>query len=221
MGLLEHASIVMPLRGKDNHHDMNEKAPNEEPVDGLDLWRTSADLATVVHAVSLPYRFEPPLSGRKLLMRDWASVFSPRRDLRVLAVQFWQPSQEPVPVPPATPSEVHWSRMLIGRGSSEWPQQPCDERALKLAYPQMPLPRTFPRDLIREESRDDGKEWVGALGVGVGCSDGLYPWLASLTAPLEGQSGAQRAALTAAGLNNEDRAAMCEDLRSLADAYTP
>lgn len=225
MGLLEHASIVMPLRGKESHLGINKEAPNEDvPVDGLAIWRTSAELAALVHATSMPYRF-PPLSGHQLLMRDWASVLSPRRDLCVLAVQSWQPNNERssvlFPVPPAGPSEVHWSRMLLGCGSSAWPQEPCDERALKLAYPSIPLPRTFPKDLISEKSRDDGKERLGAMGVGVGCSDGLCPWLAALTAPLEGQSAAQRAALTAAGLNNEDCAAIYEDLRSLADAYSP
>jgi len=227
MGLLEHASIVMPLRGKESHLGINKEDPNEDvPVDGLALWRTSAELAALVHATSMPYRFAPPLSGRQLLMRDWASVLTPRRDLRVLAVQSWQPTDERssavlFPAPPAGPSEVHWSRMLVGCGSSARPQEPCDERALKFAYPSMPLPRTFPKDLMSEKSRGDGKERLGAMGVGVGCSDGLCPWLAALTAPLEGQSAAQRAALTAAGLSNEDCTAMNEDLRSLADAYSP
>ena len=59
------------------------------------------------------------------------------------------------------------------------------------------------------------------MTVGVGCSDRLLPWLASLASPFEAQSGPQRAALAAAGPSSEDRAAIVEDLRALADAYSP
>lgn len=196
-----------------------DRSPDGVSSDGSALWRHSAELATWVSAAALPYRCA--LHGRKLWMRDWASALSPRQDLRVLAVEAWSPEEPLRPVLPAGPSQVHWSRLLVGRGVGErWPQEPHDERALKFAYRGMPLPRTFPRDLVCEGGSRDEAQRRGAVAVGVGCSDGLLPWLASLASPLEAQSGPQRAALAAAGLSSEDRAAMAEDLRALADAYS-
>jgi hypothetical protein len=147
MGLLEHASVVMPSKAVQGGF-----SPGDESSDRAALWRHSAELATWVSATALSYRCA--LHGRKPWMRDWATALSPRHDLRVLAVEALSPEKPLRPEPPAGPSQVYWSRLLIARDVGEqWPQEPRDERALKFTYRGRPLPPTFRGTWSEREGR--------------------------------------------------------------------
>lgn len=197
-GLLENASVVLPLRlggarggargGKAGQEAAGVAPASSSPSSGKGaegggseeermspaaLLQESAVLATCVDTATLPYR-RPAAHGSALLMGDWTSILSPRRDLRVLSAGMYlagaaqgaaaaagssggggggSPASVAVsllPVPPsvlstASPPRGRWSCLMSGRGVPLGRWPGQERTATRFSFDAVALPPSFPR----------------------------------------------------------------------------
>lgn len=212
--MLEYSNVMLPLSAS-----LTEK-------DGvMDLLQSSARLATYLDSITLPLR-RANKGHRKLLMTDWCSVLSPRRDMRVVSSEMYIASQVIdvllQPLKPAVSLDPlsRWSRMIVGRGVDEsaWP---CETRAEHFAFDEMKLPHSYPLGIFPPPPQDFASSMrTGRVVVSAGTSNNLYPWLSSLSAPLRTRSAVQETARRYLNLSEEDATSIAEDLDGLADSYS-
>lgn len=228
--MLEHSNVLMPLDA------------SCQTEDAMGLMQGSARLATYLDSITLPFRKRQPNKGnaRKLLMTDWCSVLSPRRDMRVVSSEMYIASSQNAsqnasqniekivlhPIIPAVDVEslTRWSRMLVGRGVSDESKWPNETRAEHFVFNEMKLPHSYPLGIFPTPPAlaQDGyvPTRTGRTLVSAGTSSSLYSWLSSLSDPLRNRSAEQETARRYANLSEEDAVSIAEDLNSLADSYS-
>ena len=212
-GILEAASVVVPVTAEQEH------APTTAVPSPEDLLFKSALLATFIDSYSLPYRRSNGLA-KTLTMGAWASILSPRQDLRVIASEMCL-TFDPLTFDPLSPCVTgspkgRWSRLMVGRGVGLelWPDR--DLRAVRFPYDSGVLvPRSFPPGVF-----DAAEGTSRQMLVSAGASDALYPWLAELARPFKPRGAAEQAASQASSMDHEDSSFLCEEITALSEAYS-
>jgi len=240
--ILEHTNVLFPLNCS------HPTESNNQNVDALGLLQHSAQMATFIDTCSLPYR-RPYDMSRKLMMTEWCSILTPRRDLRVMSAEMCIPDLDHLPPPPSSSSlsssssspslsfvpldpsmridssstpPKRWTQLMVGRGVDKhhWPlSQDLAPSVQRYSFDAVVLPRSYPQGIFPPKHPPVPMR-QGSLLTSSGSSSALHPWLSSLSSSLVSHSAEEEAGRRESQMSTEDSNSIAEDLMCLADSYS-